>query len=365
MNLYSNALYQQDMERTFQAISGIDRLRHTKILITGARGMIGSFLTEFLMYCNDKKGFQCEIYGAGRDVEQLTQRFVANAESPYLHLIAYHMEEDVASWDFDVDYIIHCAGNAYPNTFMSHPSETVLNNVMGTYRLLRYAYGIHAKRLLYLSSGEVYGQWDGKADAFPETYRGYVDSMNPRSCYPLSKLAAEAMCASFYSQYGQEAAVARLCHVYGPTETKEDMRITSLCFRAALENKPIVLKSLGSQIRSYCYVADCISGMLTILLDGTAGEVYNVASREGRVSIRELAKKVAILAGIELVYDYPEDGEIKSFNSMERAVLDPLRLEKMGWNSAFSLADGLSHTIRLMEEQSIAGRSKREREKDE
>jgi nucleoside-diphosphate-sugar epimerase len=81
------------------------------------------------------------------------------------------------------------------------------------------------------------------------------------------------------------------------TTTDSDSRATAQFFRNALHGENIVLKSAGKQLRSYCYVADCASAVLTVLTSGTSGEAYNIANPENKITIAGLAETIAKAAG--------------------------------------------------------------------
>ena len=77
----------------------------------------------------------------------------------------------------------------------------------------------------------------------------------------------------------------------------------------ALAGEDIVMKSAGSQLRSYCYVTDAACALLTVLLRGETGRAYNVANRESVHTIREYAETLARLAGVKVVFDLPPEAE--------------------------------------------------------
>lgn len=196
-----------------------------------------------------------------------------------------------------VDYVVHAAGNAHPTTFNRDPVGTIWGNIKGTYNLLEYCKSCKGKRFLYVSSGEVYGQGDLSVEEFEEKYAGYIDILSPRSCYPSSKRAVENLCASYYSQYGLETLIVRPCHTYGPGITMTDSRANAQFFRNVLNGEDIVMKSAGTQLRSYNYVADCASAILTVLFNGEAGQAYNIANPKVRITIAQLADIIAKKSG--------------------------------------------------------------------
>ena len=116
---------------------------------------------------------------------------------------------------------------------------------------------------------------------------------------------------------------------------------------AALHKETIELKSEGRQRRSWCYVADCVSGLFSILLKGKAGEAYNVAPDDA-FTISEMAETVADIAGQRVIYTLRPTQENQNFNPMDIAVLSTEKLKALGWRSRFSLKDGINSTLQIM-----------------
>ena len=142
------------------------------------------------------------------------------------------------------------------------------------------------------------------------------------------------------------ARVARLCHVYGPTFTPSNSRADAQFLRNALEGRDIIMKSTGSQVRSWCYVADAVSALLTLLIRGEAGQAYNVANRHSVASIRQYAQTLADIAGVKLVFELPPEVEKAGYTKISRAVLNPAKLEGLGWKPRYGLREGLEESYR-------------------
>ena len=237
--------------------------------------------------------------------------------------------------------------NAHPAAFNGDPVGTIIGNVESTFALLEYLKKHCGKRLLYVSSGEVYGQGDVSISAFKEEYAGYVNALSPRSCYPLSKRTTENLCVSYWKQYGGETVIVRPCHTYGPCMTTTDNRAHVQFFHNALDGEDILLKSAGRQMRSYNYVADCVAGLLTVLINGEPGEAYNLANPESRLTIAQLAAKIAKAESKKVVFEDPTSVEIANQSPIAKQVLDTQKLEKLGWKPAFSIEEGISHTLSI------------------
>ena len=154
---------------------------------------------------------------------------------------------------------------------------------MGVSNLIEYGLAHHMKRFVYISSGEVYGEGDRRP--FDEAYSGYVNCMTPRSCYPSSKRAAETLCVSYAEEYGADVVIARPCHVYGPNFSDKDNRVYAQFIRNILNDSDIIMKSTGGQFRSWCYVVDCVSAILYVLLKGEKEQVYNIADSQSVVMV--------------------------------------------------------------------------------
>ena len=245
--------------------------------------------------------------------------------------------------DVRFDYIIHAASNANPKFYATQPVEVMKANIGGVANLIEYGLHHGMKRFLYVSSGEVYGEGDGRV--FTEDYSGYVDCTKPRSCYPSSKRAAETLCVSYAEEYGADVVIARPCHTYGPHFTEADNRVYAQFIRNVLKGEDIVMKSTGEQFRSWCYVVDCVSALLYILLKGENGQAYNIADAASNISIRELAETIATIGGKKVVIDVPDADEKKGFNVVSKSVFSTEKLVNIGWNPKSNMKSGLDNTI--------------------
>lgn len=336
----------EDIDRILEIIPGILTLKHHSIFITGASGMICSTVAELLFRLNETQNTEIKLYLAGRSRERIQKRFESFKEGWDYFFIQYDATKDMLP-SLSVDYIIHGASNASPDQIRTQPVETMLANFIGLNRLLEMALETRAKRLLYISSSEVYGRKSSNAP-FEESDYGYIDILNPRSAYPSAKRATETLCSAYGAEYGVDTVIIRPGHIYGPTIRDTDDRASAQFTRAAVQGKNIVMKSAGNQLRSYCYTLDCASAILTVLLNGKAGEAYNISNHNAIVSIREVAEVLAQKAGTDVEFCDPSDEEKKGYNFMENSALDARKLEKLGWCGMFDLSKGIERTISLL-----------------
>jgi len=347
MNIYNSTTYLSDLRTAISHSVEINRLYNSSILITGASGLIGSFLVDMLLLCNKENGSNISIYALGRNIKRLADRF-STAKTDKLVFIE-HDVCDVPKFDCKVDYIIHAASNAYPAAFNNYPVDTIMSNIQGTKNLLDYGLSHDAKRFLYVSSGEVYGQGDLSLDSFDESYSGYVNPVSPRSCYPNAKRAAETLCVSYTKQYGLDTVIVRPSHTYGPTATQSDNRANVQFVNKALAGENIILNSAGNQIRSYTYIADVASAILTVLTCGKSCEAYNIANKNSVTTIAGFANEVAKQAGVKLVFAEPNEVAKKEMTPIAKQVLDSEKLERLGWSSVYSLAKGMENILEIQQ----------------
>lgn len=348
--IYDNPLWFQDVDQVLETFPEFSQLAGKSVLITGAGGLICSALTDVLIRYNETHLEKIKILAAGRSAEKLRQRFGGYFGKEYFSFVSYDANSSSLSVSQRVDYIIHGASNASPNKIVKEPVETMLSNFTGLNALLKYAQGTGTKRLLYISSSEVYGK---KSDALPyeETEYGYIDLLNSRNSYSVSKRAAETLCAAYSDEYDVETVIVRPGHIYGPTASITDNRVSSAWAFDAARGENIVMKSDGAQLRSYCYCLDCASAILKVLLDGESSHAYNISNPNSVISIRHMAEIVAKAGNVQLLMDLPTEEEKKGFNPMSNSSLNSERLQKLGWKGMFDAKTGLKHTIDILRQR--------------
>lgn len=332
-------IYKDDLRLIFEKDLPWGVLSGQKVLVTGATGLIGGCLVDTLML-NPNKDY--DVYASGRDESRARRRFGDFFDDPKFHFFIYDVMKPL-DCDLHFDYIIHAASYADPKSFVEKPVEIIRSNIDGVIHLMEYGLAHQMKRFLYISSGEIYGE--GNGGVLSEEYSGYIDCMKPRSCYPSSKRAAETLCVSYVEEYGADAVIVRPCHVFGPHFTDNDNRVFAQFIRNVLDNSDIVMKSNGKQLRSWCYVVDCVSALLYILLKGEKGHAYNVADKNSCVTIRDLAEMIAKIGGRHVKMVTPTDSESKGYNVVTNSVFSTTKLESLGWSVSGSMEEKLRKTI--------------------
>jgi len=336
--------YIDDIRQIFDLDLPWGKLSGTNILITGATGLIGSTLVDVLM-SNPRRDY--DVYASGRNVERAKQRFGKYFDFDSFHFVKYDVLSPLEI-DVPFDYIIHAASNASPNAFTQSPVEIIKSNIYGVSNLMDYGLKHGLKRFLYVSSGEVYGQGDGRV--FTEKYSGYVDCMKARSCYPSSKRTSETLCVSYAEEYGVDVVIVRPCHIFGPHFSENDNRVYAQFIRNVLKGEDIVLKSTGEQYRSWCYVVDCVSALLFVLLKGVSGEAYNIADSTSVFTIRQLSEMMSEIGQCKVKLEVPSEIEKRGYNPVQKSVFSISKLEGLGWKISGSMKEKMAKTVNFLKE---------------
>lgn len=349
MELYSNKQWIADIDEVLLTLPEFEEMAGSSVMVTGSTGLICSALVEVLARWNDTHEKKIDIIATSRDEAGVRSRFAPLLDRPWFDVAVFDAVSGKLQGDIRCNYIIHGAGNASPNRIVSEPVETMLGNFMGTYSLLEYARANHLKRLLYISSSEVYGRSESN-ESFKTADYSYVDLLQPRSSYAVGKRAAETLCVSYGAEWGVDSVIVRPGHIYGPTARESDNRVSSAWAYAAARGADIVMKSEGSQIRSYCYVLDCATAIFKVLLRGNALYAYNISNDESVISIRKLAELLTEAGNTSLCFRLANESEKKAFNPMQNSSLDASDLYSLGWSGLFSARRGVQHTVSILQE---------------
>lgn len=341
-----NRVLEEDLKMIIAEDLAWEKLKNKTVMITGASGMVGSYMLYVLLMLNDEKNYNIKVDAVMRNVKKLPEEVRNRAD---VNVIVADVTKEIPV-EGSVDYIIHAASPASPLIMQNQPVETIAANTIGTFKTLELAKEKQAEGYLFISSREIYGQPDEGQEFFYENTYGFVDQLNPRSCYSEGKKAAETMCVCFHEEYGLNTKIARLAHTYGPGMSIYDGRVQADFLKNVYHNEDIVLKSEGTAVRTYTYIADAIAGMYRILLD-SEDIVYNIGNEAGKVSIRDLAEILVSIypeRGLKLVFDIPEGGT-KGTAPYTLGILNSQKLRKLGWDPKYSVKDGFKRTLEYLE----------------
>ena len=344
-------LYNKLLRETANQNLEWNRLRGERVMITGAAGLIGSFLTDLLMARNEYYAGQISVVACVRNLDAARIRFSTHAGKTNFEMIQYDVSKPFSGRN-ENDYILHAASNASPAVFSADPVGTLMGLVEGAKNVLDLAYVGRAKRVLIVSTGEIYGRGADEDLPFREDFLGYIDVLSPRSCYPAGKRAVETLCSAYGQKYGVDSVIARPCHIYGPTATERDNRASTQFLNEAAAGRDIVMKSPGLQLRSYLHVADCALALLQILLSGAPHQAYNVASPQSILTIADFAEKCAKAGGVRVLHDLPDELERRGYAPVQPQVLDASKLYALGFSARFAPDEGIANSVDILSERS-------------
>lgn len=344
-----------DLLEIASADAAFAQLKNTTVLITGAAGFIGYYLTAALLLRND-------LYGDSITVLAL----VRNREKAEAKLGDLQFRDDLRFCVQDVtapihapraDYIIHAASQASNIQFETDPVGTINANLTGTANVLHFARECAARATLVVSSLKVYGTVYGAQKKLTEEDNGYIDFTSYRNCYAMGKRASETLAASYCREYGMHVKLARPSYIYGAASLNDD-RVWAQFLANAVRGEDILLKSNGAAQRSFCYVTDTATALLTVLLKGEDAVPYNIAFEQSDTTIRGFAKTVCQTfpdRHLQLRFANPADEQEpeERMTPLRQVpeILDSSKLRALGWQPKVDLAEGIRRSVRTLEER--------------
>jgi len=339
--------YSQFPQRDIEEILSIDHnlwegLRGMRLFLTGASGFFGRWLLESLFLANERLKLDVTVVALVRDTALFARKAPHLADCGVLHL----EPGDVRDFVFPAGaftHVVHMAASSDAATQAADPEGLFSVIVDGTRRVLEFARQSGVKRILFVSSGAVYGQQPLWLARIPEDYRGAPDPTIPKSLYGTAKRAAEQLCSLYNSVGLLEVAIARAFAFIGPGMPLDGHFAAGNFIRDGIAGGPVKVNGDGLPLRSYLYAADLAWWLWKILLEGTPGRAYNVGGNE-IVSIQELAETVADCFSpcLSVVVTGRPDNE----KNPERYVPDITQAEReLGLSARIPLKEALQRTI--------------------
>lgn len=343
-DMNDNKMYIAQLHKVIERCDFLEELENKSILITGATGMVGTCMIDLLQEYDTLKHANIGIVAMARNGRHMQEAFDRYADKANLVCVVGDVNQSMPQTG-KADYIIHAASNTHPLAYASDPIGTIQTNVLGLKNLLDFAAEKKVKRMVFLSSVEIYGENRGDAERFAEDYCGYLDCNTLRAGYPEGKRVGEALCQAYRKHYGLDIVIPRLSRLYGPTMRMSDTKAISQFIKKAAAGEDIVLKSGGNQLYSYTYVVDAVSAILHILCKGKDGEAYNVSDMDSEITLKDLAGILADEAHTRVIFDLPDEQERQGYSSATKALLDAGKLEKLGWSADTGFNEGLTTTL--------------------
>ncbi len=285
-----------------------ESLRCARIFVTGGTGFFGHWLLASLAHANRNRRLKASALVLSRNPSAFAKR------APYLC-----SESEIALWKGDVrdfefpggefSHLIHCATDT-TQMGATHPFELIDTIANGTRRVVDFANASGVSRLLYVSSGAIYGPQPSDLPAIPENYVGAPDPLALNASYGEAKRLAEHICRLHAARVPCTVVIARGFAFVGPLLPLERHFAIGNFIRDALAGNEIVVKGDGTPLRSYLYSADLAAWSWVMLLKGESGRAYNLGS-DAAVDIGSLADIVArtVAPGVRIKISNSEKSE--------------------------------------------------------
>ena len=302
-----------------------------KILVTGGLGFIGSnFILKLLAENKDLKIINVDAELSGSNKKNLSEiRNESRYEFVKGNITNKRLMEEIIS---KCDAVVNFAAESFVDRSISDANPFLVSNIRGAFTILDIITK-QKKRIVQISTDEVFGSLS--SDTATEESK-----FNPSSPYAATKAAAELLINSYYVTHNSDVITTRCTNNYGPRQFTE--KLIPKIIILAKQGKKIPIYGKGTNIRDWIYVDDHCNGVLLSLLDGKAGQSYNI-SGDNEMDNITIVKRILDIMGksedlIEFVEDRPGHDYRYSMNSNKIS-------KEMGWKSKISFDEGIQKTI--------------------
>ncbi|GMU92694.1 MAG: dTDP-glucose 4,6-dehydratase [Candidatus Hydrogenedentota bacterium] len=235
------------------------------------------------------------------------------------------------------DAVVNFAADSHVDRSIMEASDFIATNVRGVHNILEAARKLETKRVLLVSTDEVYGSID--RGSFKET-----DPLGPRNPYSASKAGGELLGMSYYHTFGSPVIITRGSNTYGPYQYPE--KVLPLFVTNAIDNEPLPLYGDGKNVRDWLFVEDHCRGIDHALRHGEPGNIYNIAGENERENI-VLTERILQLLGKGKGLIRP----VKDRAGHDRRYsIDSSKLKKLGWKPLMNWDDGIAFTVKWYQE---------------
>lgn len=233
------------------------------------------------------------------------------------------------------DAIIHFAAESHVDNSIKNADQFIQSNIVGTYHLLKHLMKGHAKKMIHISTDEVYGTLTTTQQPFTEE-----SPLKPNNPYSATKASSDLLVRSYYETYQLPLIITRCSNNFGPYQNREKF-IPTIIY-SALHNHKIPVYGDGLQIRDWLFVEDHCKAIAMILEKGNWGEVYNIGGGNERKNI-EVVKLILDMMGkshnlIEFVEDRKGHDRRYAINSTKIQ-------NEIGWKQTYSFEQALEETV--------------------
>lgn len=304
----------------------------SKVLVTGGGGFIGTAVVKELLSRNHQvKVFdllETNIKGVDRD-------YTGSVLDPY----------ELSRAVRGCDHVVHLAASLGVRNTEINRLECLFINIQGMVNVLEACVKECAKKIVFASSSEVYGE----QDSHPITEEA---PLNPKSNYAITKIAGEEYLRAYQETYGIKYNIVRFFNVYGENQREEF--VVPKFVKNVVEGVPPVIYGNGDQVRCFCYIKDAARGIVDALFSSAKGEVFNIGNDNEPISIKDLAYKVIAVSKKPLKPKFVSysGSDRKSHRDIIKRIpaIDKAR-RVLNYQPTISLTEGLKKLVRFYEKK--------------
>lgn len=316
-------------------------LQRKSIFITGGTGFFGIWLIETLIAANTIGNLELQIVVLSRDPTSFLAKMPHIASCSSIKWI----KGDICNFTFPdgaFDYVVHAATET-SNRLTSNDKTTELHSMIeGTKRVLEFARASGVIKMLFTSSGAVYGPHHGAILGMKEDCVISLDSMDSSASYAIGKRVSEHLCWLHSLSSGCQISIARCFAFVGPHLPLDQNYAIGNFIRDGLNGKPLQITGNGRAIRSYLHAADLMIWLWTILFRSKGCRAYNVGSSNS-ISIANLAREVATAMGQTL--PIPISSQLRDDNTSVYVPDVDRAFNELGLQQHISLPEAIRRTV--------------------
>ena len=304
------------------------------VLVTGGAGFIG---LNFVHYLLEHTSYQITV------IDSLTyashpQEIQALTSDPRLRFVkgSISNKSDLeATMDRKYEAIVHFAAESHVDNSIQNADDFIQTNIVGTYQLLEQLKSGAAKRMIHVSTDEVYGTLTPVQQPFTE-----LSPLSPNNPYSATKASSDLLVRAYYETFKLPLLITRCSNNYGPFQNKEKF-IPTIVLKA-LQDQQIPVYGDGQQIRDWLYVQDHCKAISLILESGTPGEVYNIGGGNERKNIDVVKRILEIMGKSDKLIEFVEDRK----GHDRRYAIDSSKLQnELGWKQTSTFDQSLLNTV--------------------
>ncbi len=334
----SSRIHDEDINNIVKLIK-IDfrKLKNKKILLIGYNGFLGKYFVDIFSAFRKSINFELDC----------CDNFISSKKKKIKNNNFKYIYGDILNIDLKkrYDLIICLAGIASPALYKKFPIETLDVSYLGVKRLLNKSKKDRSQ-FIFFSSSEIYGNPDIKNIPTKESFYGFVNSFGPRACYDEGKRIGETLCYIYKTYYNVNIKIIRPFNVFGPLMSKNDFRIIPNITNKIVKKKPILIHGKGTQTRTFCYISDAITGFFKVILNGKAGEIYNIGNPNNEINLINLKKifdkimrKKNQFKKIEYPNNYPGDEPQRRCPNIKKSI------KHTGYKPLISVEEGIRRVL--------------------